>query len=330
VLVTAGSTPIDEALPAIAVVLTAVAAFTHPAVQLAIPLLMAGEIGIADERTRLVWFGIVVAVSMAGAVLQLRIRPSAYIVTVSCIVLLRWIPYSEVMPGREIVLIAIALGVVMLLRATPLAIVIAVMAALFTPAVPLRTLGVPLAVLMAAAIARLFRLSPRHTDAAAAFLLAVPLLFFAWSGAFARTFPLMLRGVPSHAARQPVQMALRPGQSVEIDVPGGAGSLVLSAANMARVKEGVVLGRIEPGAVIVRMGDVADWAAFRREQYHAARNRVPRHSAGLLRGYGQTAWIDGAGRVQLSGRATRITVTADPSIPPAGRLQIDAFELEQR
>ena len=313
-----------------AVILTAIAAFTHRAIQLGILLLMAGEIGIADERARLLWFGIVTAVAFASAIGRMSHRFSPYVIAAGAILLLRWIPYGEVMPGRELLLIAIAVVMVALMRATPLAVVLAVMAVLFTPAIPLRTLIVPVAILIAAAIARAFGLVRRNAHAAAALLLAVPLLFFAWSGAFARTLPLMIRGVPSRAVRHPVQMALRPGQSVEIDVPPGAQSLILSAANMARVRQGTVLGRIAPGGGVVRMGDVADWAAFRREQYHAARNRIPYDAAGLLRGYGQTAWVDGAGRVPLPTNATRISVTADPSIPRDGRLQVDAFELERR
>jgi hypothetical protein len=330
VVATTNGTPIDAALPLIAVVLTAAAAFTHPAVQLAIPLMIVAEIGVADERTRLMLFGIAIAVAFAGAISHLCHRLSPYVVAVAAIVILRWLPYEEVMPGRELLLIAMAVGIVVFLRATPIAIVVAVVATLFTPAIPLRTLALPLAVLMAAGIVRVFRLRIPNANIAAALLLAVPLLFFAWSGAFARTLPLMLRGVPSRATRQPVQMALRPGQSVELDVPGGSRSIVLSAANMARVREGTILGRIEPGGVVIRMGDVADWAAFRREQYHAARNRVPYKSAGLLRGYGQGAWIDGAGRVTLPRTASRIVVTADPSLPAAGRLQIDAFDMERR
>ena len=59
-VVTQHATPVDNALPLIAVIITIVAAFSHPAIQVAVPLLIAGEIVIADERLRLLWFGVVI------------------------------------------------------------------------------------------------------------------------------------------------------------------------------------------------------------------------------------------------------------------------------
>ena len=64
-------TPIDSALPLIAVVVTIVAAITHPSIQLAVPLLIGGEIVIADERLRLLWFGLVIGTAGAVALLAL-------------------------------------------------------------------------------------------------------------------------------------------------------------------------------------------------------------------------------------------------------------------
>ena len=313
----------------IAVALTAVAAVTHPAIQLAVPMLIGGEIAIADERNRLVWFGLVVAISFACALMRGERKAAPYVITIAALVLLRWIPIEDVMAGREIVLIAIAIGVVVLLRGTPFAIAVAVLSALFTPAVPLRTLAVPLVVLILAAIARASKVPVVRMRGVASVLLALPLFFFAWSGAFARTLPLMLRG-PQFDARVHVGMALRPGESVEIDVPGNASSLVFSGANLRRLAPDTVLGRIAPGGTVIRMRDVADWGAFRREHYYDMRNRIPRDAAGLLRGYGQTAWFDGGGRVALSRGSSRITVTADRTLPAQARLQIDAFELRSR
>jgi hypothetical protein len=295
---------------------------------MAIPLLLAGEVAIADERMRLLCFGVILAFAFGGAVLRLTHRFSSFVVAASAIVILRWIPFGDVLPGRELVLMGVALAIVAVLRATPLAIAVAVLAALFTPAVPLRTLAFPIAILIGAAILRTFRMRAVQGHAIAAVLIALPLLFFAWSGAFARSLPLMLRGVPSDEWRYPVRMALRAGQSVELDVPDGARWIVLSGANIPRLKAGTVLGQIAPGGPTVRMGDLADWGAFRREHYYAARNRLPRNAAGLLRGYGQTAWVDGAGRLKLPAGVRRIVVTADRGIPPEARLQIDAFERE--
>ena len=324
------STPIDAALPLLAVVLTAVAAFTHPAVQTAIPLLVAGEVAIVDERTRLVYFGVIIALAFGGAVLRMTNRFSSFVVAASAIVILRWIPFADVLPGREILLMGVALAIVAVLRGTPLATAVAVLAALFTPAIPLRTLIFPIAILIGAALLRTFRVRTIQGHAVAAVVVALPLLFFAWSGAFARSMPLMLRGVPAEASQFPVRMALRAGESVELDVPNGARWIVLSGANIPRLASGTVLGQISPGGATVRMGDVADWGAFRREHYYAAWNRLPHDPAGQLRGYGQTAWVDGAGRLALPAGVERIVVTADRAIPAEARLQIDAFEQERR
>jgi hypothetical protein len=314
----------------LATVLTVVAAFTHPAVQIAIPLLVAGEVAIADEHTRLVYFGVIIAFAFAGAVLRLTHRLSSFVVAAAAIVILRWIPFGDVLPGRELVLIGVALAIVAVLRGTPLAVAVAVLAVLFTPAIPLRTLVFPIAILIGAALLRAFRVRTVQGHALAAVLIALPLLFFAWSGAFARSLPVLLRGVPSEEARFPVRMALRAGESVELDVPDGARWIVLSGANIPRLGSGTVLGQISPGGPTVRMVDLADWGAFRREHYYAARNRLPRNPAGLLRGYGQTAWVDGAGRLALPAGVKRIVVTADATIPSEARLQIDAFEREDR
>ncbi len=80
----------------------------------------------------------------------------------------------------------------------------------------------------------------------------------------------------------------------------------------------------------VRVGDIADWGFLRREHFYASRNRLPSSPAGELHGYGQSAWIDGAGRFEIPRHARVLRVSADPHLPPAARLQIDAFELVPR
>src|SRR5205085_2675496 len=117
---------------------------------------------------------------------------------------------------------------------------------------------------------------------------------------------------------------LKPGESTLLDVPPNARSLVLSGANMPRLGRGTMVGEVN--AMPIRIGDVADWGAFRREDYHASRNALPHNPAGMIRGYGYSAWIDGAGRVPASG--VRMRVSADAHLPRDARLQIEAFELE--
>jgi hypothetical protein len=343
------TTPIDDALPLVAVILCVVAAVSSPTVMVAVPLLMAGEIALADERTRLLWFGAVVALSFAAALI--RTPPRIFrglVLTIAAIVLLRWIPLRDVTAGRELVLLFIALAIAAALRFTAIAVAIAVASALFTPLVPLRTLAIPLALLFVTIVAAAIRLwrkssasdfddgSERMLDRmapvlpiAAAFAVAVMLMFFAWSGAFARALPVVWRGLPQPGPLQPIGLALSPGQHAFVDVPPNARALIVSGANVSRLRRGTVVGRVDPGGRLLKIGDVVDWGSLRREQYFAARNRVPGDPAGRLRDYGYEAWIDGASRVPLP-KAAVIRVTADRALPSDARLQVQYFELERQ
>ena len=335
-LVVHQATPIDRALPLVVVAIGAVAAVSHVAILSTALLLMAAEIAIVDERTRLVAFGVIVAAAFAAAMLM---RPSlvrAVTITVSAIVILRWIPLEDVLYGREIILMLLAVAIVVLYRGVPLSVAVAVAVVFFTPAIPLRTVAFPVAVLVVSAFAAIRGgQAPRLSGQArapvlhlSALAIALMLLFFPWSGAFARGLPLMLRGVHD-SEREYIRIALGANRSHEMQVPRNARSLILSASNMPKAKRGTVIGRIDPGAIPIRIGDVADWGALRREQFYGSRNPLPRDSAGLLRGYGYSAWIDGAGRVALPKSAT-IQITADPKLAPGAALQIDAFEMESR
>lgn len=325
-------TPVDAAIPLIAIVVTLIAALSHVSIQAAVPLLIGGAIVIADERTRLIWSGVVIGAAFAAALLVLDRRGSlvsAPIVAVSAILILRWIPLQEVLFGREIFVLLIAVGIVVVFHATPMAIAIAVATSLLTPAVPLRTFSIPLTVLMIGMILRVAGMRRRDSAVLPAAAVAFMLLFFPWSGIVARALPLTWRGLPRPAEREPLRMALAAGESVELGVPDGARSLIVSGANVPRLKRGRVIGRLDPGGKLIRIGDVADWGSFRRDQWYGSRNPLPRHVGGELRGYGHTAWVDGAGRLELPG-TRRIRVTAAPDLADDARLQIDAFELEQR
>ena len=333
------TTPIDEALPFIVIVMTVIAAVTHPSIQLSVPLLLLGEIAFPEEALRLLWFGLVVAISFAAALLwdagdvertsdEDRTRMAPLVITLAAVLLLRWIPLEAVMYGREIFILALAAATVLVLGTTPVAVAVAVGAALFTPAVPLRTLIVPMLVFVISVIVRAVGASTIRLPTAAAAALALPMMFFAWSGAFSRALPLMLRGGPPRLERVPVRIALAAGQSAEVDVPPDGRGLILSGANVPRLGRGAVLGTIEPGHIVVRIGDVADWGILRRDHYYASRNPLPRRPGGLLRGYGQTAWIDASGRIAV--RPGRFTVTAARELPVQASLQIDAIEMARR
>lgn len=330
-LVVHHATPIDRALPFIAIVIGVVAAMTSETILMAIPLLMAAEIAIADERMRLISFGLVIGVAFAASLLikarELTFAQAATI-AVAAILILRWIPLHEVHFGREIFLLIIAIGIVAAYGSTPFAVAIAVAVTLLTSAIPLRTLLFPMAVLVIGAVLQLAGMLPLRADVTGASLTCLMLIFFAWSGAFARAWPIVVRGVKS-TERVPVRISLAANQSAELDVPHEATALILSGANVPRLKRGTMLGRIDPGNIPVRIGDVSDWGVLRREHFYSSHNPRPRDPAGLLRDYGYAAWIDGAGRLPLP-RSRKVRITADPALAPNARLQIDAFELEGR
>ncbi len=323
-------TPIDRALPLIAVVVTVIAAVTRAEVELAVPLLIGCEIAIPDERLRLTAFGVVLGmVFWSAAAWPPQSSAAAWpphsraVVAFGAIVLLRWIPFGEVLLWRELLLIALALAIVAVFRFSALGVAVAVAAALFTPAIPLRTFALPVVVLVAAFLLRRIR-----AEWVAGPALAIMMVFFAWSGAFARALPLLLRGVPAYVVRVPVATSVGPGDSLTIEVPPDATAVILSGANVPRLRRGALLGYVDQRAV--RIGDVADWGVLRRDQFYASRNPLPNNAAGLLRGYGQTAWIDGAGRVPIRRGTRSIRVVGAPTLAFEARLQIDGFELEGR
>jgi hypothetical protein len=91
-----------------------------------------------------------------------------------------------------------------------------------------------------------------------------------------------------------------------------------------------MLGRIDPGGVPLRVGDAADWGYLRRDFYYGSRNPLPHDPAGRVRGYGYSAWLDGAGRVPLPAGARSLRVTADAALPEGAALQVEAFEMGGR
>lgn len=323
------STLIDRALPLLGLVVTALAAVSHPAVMLAVPLLIVSEVAIADEPTRLFAFGVVLAAAFGVTVTRddsawRWVRPA--VVTIAALVVLRWIPLADVMIGRELFLIVIALAIVAILGAGPIAVAIAVAAVLATPAVPLRTLALPVLVVFVVFLARVFGLPRLRLSVPAAAILGFMMLFFAWSGVVARALPWFLRVAEPAASRVAIHRALAPGESVRFDVPPATRSLIASGANVAHLSRGTLIGRIEPGGRELRIGDVADWGYLRREQFYGSRNPLPSDPAGRLHGYGYRAWVDGAGRIALPNRASSIIVTADAALPAGSTLQVEGFE----
>ena len=335
--------PIDAALPFVTVVVALVARASFPPLFAAAPLLLAGLVSLPDERLRLLWYGLVLATVFVVAMhcvprrredeqaIETATPLAPFLLAAAAIALLRWIPLSEVLWFRELLLLALALGVVAVLRATPIAIATGVFVALVTPAVPLKSMGFAVAAFAAVLMLRLLGFPRIEWRLLPSLIVAVPLFFFAWSGIVARAFPLLLRSYQPPARRELVNVpALPPNRGADFYVPEGARALIVSGANVPRRRPPAVLGRIEPGSVPITIGDVADWGYMRREHWYRSRNVTPRNSAGTVHGYGYAAWIDGAGRVPLPPGTNFITVIADPAIPSDAALQVEAFEMEPR
>ena len=321
-------TPVDHALPLMAVLVTVVAWATYPAVMVAVPLLIAAEIAVPDEGMRLLAFGLICSAAVAlPLVRQAELSPLAKtVIAVACVILLRWIPYQNVLLVRELFIVAVAAAIVIVLGSTPFAMAVGVVTALITPAVPLRTLALPLLVLFVAIAARLIGMPELKLTLPSALVLSFAMLFFAWSGIVARAFPYFLKQAGAGAPRQWIGEALPANATLLLEVPHGAASLIVSGANVPRLRRGAMLGTVNGAPV--RVGDAADWGYMRREHYFGSRNPLPRDPAGKIRDYGYSAWVDGAGRIPLPRGVRTIRVTADAGLPADAALQVEAFELQ--
>lgn len=325
------TTPIDTALPFIGIALLLGAMLTRSSLSVALPAFAAVAILVPDERTRLLAYGLIAAFVFAGGIALREIREPlgllrSIAIALLAVLLIRWIPWSDVLLFRELLLLALTAAIVAMLGGGPFAIAAAVLVALFTPAIPMRTLALPLVVLAICAAGRFFRGPRLRLTVASSALLGASLLFFPWSGVVARALPLVVNGLPRSVPRQYVGVALGPAKSVTLDVPAGATALVVSGANVPRLRRGSPLGRIYPGGRTIVIGDAADWGALRRSHFYGASNPLPRDPAGVLRDYGYSAWVDGAGRVPLPRGASSITITADASLPRNATLQVEGFE----
>jgi hypothetical protein len=323
-------TPIDQALPLIAVVVTVLAWATYPAIMVAVPLLIAAEIAIPDEGTRLLTFGLIVAAAVALPLARAAAASplSNALIALCCIVLVRWIPLSGVLVLRELFILGTGVAIVLVLGSRPFAIAFGVVTALVTPGVPLRTLALPLLVLAVAVAARLFGMSEWKLTAPSTVVVTFVMLFFAWSGIVARAFPYFLLKARAEAPRAWIGEALPAGATATLAVPDGATSLIVSGANVPRFRRGALLGTIDGRAI--RIGDASDWGYMRRDHFFGARNPLPRDPAGRIRDYGYGAWVDGAGRLPLTRGTKSIRVVADAGLPKDASLQIEAFELQPR
>ena len=367
-------TPIDRALPFIAVLLVICGWVSQSiSAELGVLLLVASAIFLPAERTRLLAYGLIAAaafaVSVCGPASAGRLKPTpTLLLTIVGTLLLRWVPFRDVVIWREVIVILGALAVLIALNAgegagaPPLNVIAALGVALVTPVFPGRAMLFPflLAVVLVVAQAILPVLSiaflaaaylDRYSDAAlwivGAIALALPWIarlrvpayavavalfaLWPWSGLVARAFPRFLYATPGSPRQQMIGLALAAGESVSVGVPR-VQSVILTAsgANTSRMAVGRVVGRIDIGNAHrdLRIGDVADFGFLRREQFFRSRNAPPRWPTTDIRGYGQTAWMHGAGRVTLPGSGRSMRITAARDLPAGARLQIESVDFE--
>jgi hypothetical protein len=364
-------TPIDRALPFVAVLLVICGWVSQSiSAELGVLLLVASAIFLPAERTRLLAYGLIAAAAFAVSLYVARPSLPVYaLLTIVGTLLLRWVPFRDVVTWREVIVILGALAVLMALRAgggagAPLSVLAALGVALVTPVFPGRAMLFPF--LLAAALFVAQALLPvlfiafaaaayfdRYSHAplwiAAALAGSVPLIarfrlrvpayaaavalfaLWPWSGLVARAFPRFLYATPGSPRQQVIGLALAAGESVSLDVPR-VQSVILTAsgANTARMAVGRVVGRIDIGNAHrdLRIGDIADFGFLRREQFFRSRNAPPRWPTTDIRGYGQTAWMHGAGRVMLPGSGRSMRITAVRDLPAGARLQIESVDFE--
>jgi len=303
------------------------------AVQLAIPVVIAAELFIADERLRLASIGMATGLAFGAALLakiEIDLRDALFFTT-TALVLVRWLPSRDARMFRELLVLGGAWLIVAAFQRQrvvgPIAIAVAIVAALFTPAIPLRTIALPYVVAILAAIAHVRNV---RFNIAGSAICAFVLALFPWSGIVARGASYVATRHRNVQPREGIYAALPAGQSIDVWLPQYAESLIVSGSNTSRLRPGTILGWIEPGHVAIRIGDASDWGYMRREHFFAARNGLPRDPAGKIRDYGYSAWIDGAGRVALPVRRGTIRVAADSRLPRGAMLQVESVELTRR
>ena len=310
------ATPIDRALPFVAFVL-AICGDEGWSLLLLLP-----PIFIIDEHTRLLAYGAITAIVFAIAAWKAEER-QRLILVISGVLLLRWIPFADVVIWRETLIL---IGAIALFGASE-SIVVALAVAAITPAFPARWIAVPF---LAAII---FEILPPidlpKWVRVPVYGCAIGLFaMWPWSGIVARALPAFLRSRPAPAGARPVWIALAPGESVSIDTPPGVRrvTMIASAANASRLRKGTVMGTVN--GMAIRIGDIADFGYTRREQFTRSRTPAPARPINDVKGYGQAAWLHTAGMIDVPSPGGALRVTAARDLPSAARLQIEAVDFE--
>ncbi|HEV2718544.1 MAG TPA: hypothetical protein VG323_00885, partial [Thermoanaerobaculia bacterium] len=102
-------TPVDAAMPFVGVVIVFLAWRCSALIEICVPLLVVAAIAFPDEHARLLAFGIIVAGAFMAAVPRTFLDATA--VMLAAVLVLRWIPFSNVEVFRELIVLAGAFAV---------------------------------------------------------------------------------------------------------------------------------------------------------------------------------------------------------------------------
>lgn len=167
----------------------------------------------------------------------------------------------------------------------------------------------------------------------------LPAAIRSWSGvAAAGVFAAVVissADVPDQ--RREIGRALSAGESVSISVEGSElAELRVAGANLAESGSGhpvATVGVVDAAGRgylrEVRVGDIADWAAFRPDLVLATMNPRP-DEVSRVEGYGAEARVRGTGRVRLSGisQPRWIIVTASPELEKDEQVLVEEIRFQ--
>ncbi|MGA7617277.1 MAG: hypothetical protein WBX15_19100, partial [Thermoanaerobaculia bacterium] len=161
------------------------------------------------------------------------------------------------------------------------------------------------------------------------------------TGAVAATAFFALLATRSDVRRVEVGMEATPAKEASFVLPRNDGTvdLLLSGTNLAGGELGTpvafidaVDGRGRGFRRTVRIGDVADWGAFRPSMWFRTENSIPFRPAGEITGSGPRSWIRGTGRVRIKVpeplRAVSVRIGSD--VPSGAAIVIESVEVPSR
>ncbi|MGK2856583.1 MAG: hypothetical protein ACSLFQ_05195 [Thermoanaerobaculia bacterium] len=144
-----------------------------------------------------------------------------------------------------------------------------------------------------------------------------------------------IAGAPATVEPIEARAVLAAGETWELELPPGSGVRVeLSGGNLTGLEPGTPVGTLEAidraGRAVrreVEIGDLADWGMGRPGHYFASRNEWPRSTQAVVAEYGHQAFLEGSGTVAIGiPDMVRLRITASPTLPERGRLNLESVK----